>query len=124
MADKLPEKQDMKKSTADPDRGSEVHEVPIEAKEHWRKGNALFEESKFEDAVKEYNEAMRIDSKYADAYFNRALTERLMQDYTAAKKDLEYVMELQPKSPDAPLLIGDIAESNNDYIGARYWYER
>jgi tetratricopeptide (TPR) repeat protein len=123
MADKLPEQQEMKKPGADPGKG-EVHVVPVEAKEHWRKGNALFEESKFNDAIKEYNEAMRIDVKYADAYFNRALTERLMQDFTAAKKDLETVIELQPKSADAPLLIGDISESNNDFLGARYWYER
>jgi SpoVK/Ycf46/Vps4 family AAA+-type ATPase len=67
---------------------------------------------------------MKVDSKYADAYFNRALTERLMQDFASAKKDLEVVMELQPKSADAPLLIGDISESNNDFINARYWYER
>ncbi|MDE1810654.1 MAG: AAA family ATPase, partial [Candidatus Micrarchaeota archaeon] len=33
-------------------------------------------------------------------------------------------MELQPKSADAPLLIGDMAESENDYIEARRWYER
>ncbi len=124
MADKLPEKQEQKPPAAEPGKVSEAHEVPIEAKEHWRKGNALFEESKFEDAIKEYNEAMKIDSKYADAYFNRALTERLTQDYSGAKRDLEVVMELQPKSADAPLLIGDIAESVNDFTGAKYWYER
>ena len=33
-------------------------------------------------------------------------------------------MELQPKSYDAPLLIGDMAENKNDMLGARYWYER
>ena len=61
MADKLPEKQEMKDPAAGPGKGGEVHEVPIKAKEHWRKGNALFEESKFEDAIKEYTEAMKID---------------------------------------------------------------
>ncbi|MDE1857328.1 MAG: AAA family ATPase [Candidatus Micrarchaeota archaeon] len=94
------------------------------AKEHWKKGNSLFEESKFEDAVNEYNEAIRIDNKYADAYFNRALTQRILHNYDAARKDLEAVMELQPKSADAPLLIGDMAESQNDLLGARFWYEK
>ncbi len=123
MAERLPEKQEPKKAAAEA-KGSGMREVPVDAKEHWRKGNLLFEESKFDDAVKEYNDALQIDSEYADAYFNRALTERLTQNYSAAKKDLETVMELQPKSADAPLLIGDIAEGNNDFIGARYWYER
>ena len=94
------------------------------AKEHWKKGNSLFEASKFQEAISEYNEAVRMDAGYADAYFNRALTERILHDYDAAKKDLETVMKLQPKSADAPLLIGDIAETRNDLLGARYWYER
>lgn len=100
------------------------HVVDIGAKEHWKSGNALFEESKFDEAIKEYNEALKIDDKYADAYFNRALTERVTNDFEGAKKDLEMVLTLQPKSADAPLLIGDIAENANDLLGARYWYEK
>ena len=98
--------------------------VNPEAKEHWKKGNSLFEESKFEEAVKEYTEAVRVDKSYADAYFNRALTERVINDFQSARADLEKVLELQPKSYDAPLLIGDMAENKNDMLGARYWYER
>ncbi len=98
--------------------------VNPEAKEHWKKGNSFFEESKFEEAIKEYTEAIRVDKSYADAHFNRALTERVINDFTSARADLEKVLELQPKSYDAPLLIGDMAESKNDMLGARYWYER
>ncbi len=100
------------------------HVVDLAAKEHWKKGNAYFEESKFDDAINEYNEALKIDEKYADAYFNRALTERVINKLDEAKRDLETVISLQPKSADAPLLIGDIAENSNDLLSARYWYER
>jgi len=100
------------------------HEVNPDAKDHWRKGNSLFEESKFEEALKEFTAAIEIDNKYSDAYFNRALTNRMLKNYDGAKRDLDFVMELQPDSADAPLLIGDIAEANDDYIGARYWYEK
>jgi transitional endoplasmic reticulum ATPase len=102
----------------------EEHVVDLAAKEHWKKGNALFEESKFDEAIKEYNEAISVDSKYADAYFNRALTERVTNDFEGAKRDLEIVLSLQPKSADAPLLIGDISETANDLVGAKYWYEK
>jgi SpoVK/Ycf46/Vps4 family AAA+-type ATPase len=112
------------KEMQEPGKASGSAAVDPAAKEHWKKGNALFEESKFSEAVEEYNAAIGIDGKYADAYFNRALTERVMNNYSAAKKDLEVVMELQPKSADAPLLIGDISESNNDLLGARFWYEK
>ena len=98
--------------------------VNPEAKDHWKKGNGFFEESKFEEAIKEFTEAIRIDKDYADAYFNRALTERVINDFMSARADLEKVIELQPKSADAPLLIGDMAETNKDMLGARYWYEK
>ena len=94
------------------------------AKDHWKRGNALFEEGKFNDALMEFTESMKVDPKYADAYFNRALTYRILNNFSAAKKDLDTVMELQPKSADAPLLVGDMAEANNDLLGARFWYEK
>ncbi len=99
-------------------------EVDPVAKDHWKKGNALFEEGKFNDALLEFTESMKVDPKYADAYFNRALTYRILNNFSAAKKDLDSVMELQPKSADAPLLVGDMAEANNDLLGARFWYEK
>ncbi len=94
------------------------------AKDHWKKGNSLFEEGNYNDALAEFTEAIKVDQKYADAYFNRALTYRIMNNFSSAKKDLDKVMELQPKSGDAPLLIGDMAETNNDLLGARFWYEK
>ena len=115
-------------ATKDPGAAPEIkpeeHVVDVAAKEHWKKGNSLFEESKFTEAIAEYNEALKVDEKYADAYFNRALTERVTNDFEGAKRDLEVVLKLQPKSADAPLLIGDIAETANDLLGARFWYEK
>ncbi|MEM3827058.1 MAG: AAA family ATPase [Candidatus Micrarchaeaceae archaeon] len=94
------------------------------AKEHWRSGNAFFQEGKFQEAKEEYTSAIKIKEDYADAYFNRALTERVLNEFMEAMRDLEKVMELQPNSHDAPFIMGDIAESRNDIIGARYWYEK
>jgi SpoVK/Ycf46/Vps4 family AAA+-type ATPase len=103
---------------------TEVKQVDPLAKEQWRKGNSLFEEGNYNEALNAFNEAVKIDAKYADGYFNRALTYRILNNFSAAKKDLEVVMELQPKSADAPLLVGDMAESMNDLLGARFWYEK
>ncbi|MCL4389359.1 AAA family ATPase [Candidatus Marsarchaeota archaeon] len=99
-------------------------QVNEKAKAHWKAGNSFFETSKMQEAIAEYNEAVNIDPKYADAYFNRALTYRILQEYDLAQRDLEKVMELQPKSWDAPLLIGDMSESKNDLLGAKFWYEK
>ena len=112
------------KETPEPGKSSVGAVVNPEAKEHWKAGNAFFEESKFADAIKEYDAAIGIDKKYADAYFNRALTERVMNNFSAARSDLEVVLKLQPSSADAPLLIGDMAEGNKDLIEAKRWYEK
>jgi AAA+ superfamily predicted ATPase len=95
-----------------------------QAKEHWKSGNSLFQEGKYADAIKEYEEAIKIKRDYADAYFNKALAERVMDNIFEAREDLEKVIELQPNSHDAPYIMGDIAEGRGDIIGARYWYER
>jgi SpoVK/Ycf46/Vps4 family AAA+-type ATPase len=107
-----------------PSAGSEQHVVSREVKEFWRHGNSLFEESKFEEAIEQYTRAIELDGEYADAYFNRALNETMLHRYSEAKQDLQKVMELQPSSPDAPLLMGDISETNDDLISARFWYEK
>jgi SpoVK/Ycf46/Vps4 family AAA+-type ATPase len=108
----------------DPKSEAPKHEVNPAAKEHWMRGNSLFDESKFDEAIKEYGEAIAIDKEYASAYFNRALNNVIIKNFDDAKKDLQAVMELEPKSADAPLLIGDIAEQKDDLLGARFWYER
>ncbi len=99
-------------------------EIDPKAKEHWMRGNSLFDESKFDDAIAEYTEAINIDKEYSSAYFNRALNYVIQKDFDSARRDLQVVMELEPKSPDAPLLMGDISEQSNDLLSARFWYER
>jgi SpoVK/Ycf46/Vps4 family AAA+-type ATPase len=95
-----------------------------EAKEHWKNGNARFQEGNYGEAIKEYEEAIKLKKDYADAYFNKALTEYASDNVFDAREDLEKVMEIQPNSHDAPFVMGDIAEKRGDRIGARYWYER
>ncbi len=113
MAAENPNQQESVKKQIDPS-----------AKEHFLNGNNLFDESKFNEAIEEFTKAISIDKEYASAYFNRALNYILIKDYNNAKKDINAVMELEPNSPDAPLLMGDIAENNNDLLGARFWYEK
>ncbi len=106
------------------EEGEEQKTKEEQAKEHWRNGNALFQEGSFEEAKAAYTKAIEVNRDYADAYFNRALTEKVLNEPISAMHDLEKVMELQPDSHDAPFLMGDIAEGRNDLIGARYWYEK
>ncbi len=98
--------------------------VSEEAKQHWRNGNALFEENKYAEAVAEFSLAIKTDPEYSDAYFNRGLSERLLQDFEASKQDFEHVLVLEQNSPDAMVLLGDISEEMGNMLEAKQWYEK
>ncbi len=98
--------------------------VSEEAKQHWRNGNALFEENKYAEAVAEFSLAIKTDPEYSDAYFNRGLSERLLQDFEASKQDFEHVLALEQNSPDAMVLLGDISEEMGNMLEAKQWYEK
>ncbi|MGC8537554.1 MAG: AAA family ATPase [Candidatus Micrarchaeia archaeon] len=100
------------------------HKADPKAEEHWLRGNSLFDEGKFDEAIEEYTQAINIDNEYSSAYFNRALNYAILKKTDYAKKDLQSVLEIEPKSADAPLLLGDIAEQSNDLLSARFWYEK
>ncbi|MEM0149693.1 MAG: RNase H family protein [Candidatus Micrarchaeaceae archaeon] len=103
---------------------TEYSMVDPKAKEHWHEGNRLFEEEKFNEAIEEYTQAIKIYGEYANAYFNRALAYTILKKWYNAERDLRFVLKIEPKSVDAPLLLGEIAEENNDLQSARFWYEK
>lgn len=103
---------------------SEGKTILKDSKLRWIAGNILFEEGKLAEALEEFTAAASIDPKYADAYFNKALTESMMGNLDSAVKDLEKVLKLQPKSHDAPLLMGDIQEKRGKLADAKRWYEK
>ncbi|MDE1860480.1 MAG: AAA family ATPase [Candidatus Micrarchaeota archaeon] len=94
------------------------------AKELYKRAGSLFEENKFEEAITLYSQAIHEDEKYSSAYFNRALAYAIMNKYEEATRDAEMVLNLEPESHDAPYVMGIIAEYQNDYEGAKEWYEK
>ncbi|EQD28210.1 tetratricopeptide TPR_2, partial [mine drainage metagenome] len=63
--------------------------VNPEAEGHWLRGNSLFDEGKFDEAVEEYTQAIDVDKEYSSAYFNRALNYAILKKSDLAKKDLQ-----------------------------------
>ncbi len=94
------------------------------AKEFYTQGGKAFEENKFEEAIMMYSRAINEDPDYASAYFNRALSYAILNNYTDATRDAEHVLDMEPDSYDAPYVMGIIAEYQNDLQGAKEWYEK
>ena len=94
------------------------------AKEIYKKAGSLFEENKFEEAIAAYGQAIAEDPGYASAYFNRSLAYAILNKYEEATRDAEKVLDIEPESHDAPYVMGIIAEYQNDFQGAKEWYEK
>ena len=104
--------------------GKPSHTPDPAAKDVYTKAGAAFEENKFEEAIDFYSKAIEIDPKYSSAYFNRALSYAILNKYGEAERDAETVMDIEPDSYDAPYVMGIVAEYQQDYQGAKEWYEK
>ncbi|MDE1823609.1 MAG: AAA family ATPase, partial [Candidatus Micrarchaeota archaeon] len=94
------------------------------AKELYKKAGTFFEDNKFEEAIDLYSQAIEEDPNYSSAYFNRALSYAILNKYEEATRDAENVLNIEPESYDAPYVMGIIAEYQQDYDGAKEWYQK
>ncbi len=54
---------------------NQENELTAAARELYNAGNALFEQKKYADAIKKYNESIQKDPNFKDSYFNKGITE-------------------------------------------------
>ncbi len=71
------------------------------AQEHLQKGNSYLEQQQWQEAINEYNSAIKIDPNLAEAYCNRASAYGSLGKLTLAKADLDKAIELNPKMAKA-----------------------
>jgi len=73
-------------------------------------------------ALADYGEALRIDKKYADAFYNRCVLYDVKEDYDRALADCSQAVKLGP-SPNATAATGD-GRIANDHRRSDYYSER
>jgi tetratricopeptide (TPR) repeat protein len=67
------------------------------AEEWFTKGNALNSQGKYDIAIKAYDEAIRLDPKYAKAWNNKGIEFSHMGKYEDAIKCYDRALEVNPK---------------------------
>ncbi|KAL0489184.1 Hsp70-Hsp90 organizing protein [Acrasis kona] len=75
----------------------EEYKSPEKAEEARLRGNELFKQQKFPEAMKEYNEAIKRDATKANLYFNRCSCYLKLGEPNYALKDAEKCLEIDPK---------------------------
>ncbi|MFH1226500.1 MAG: tetratricopeptide repeat protein [Planctomycetota bacterium] len=71
------------------------------AYEHFSSGQDYHKKREFDKAITEYSEAIKIDAKFAKAYYYRANAYASNKDYKAAIEDGEMFLKLAPDDPKA-----------------------
>jgi len=90
------------------------------------KGNAHFNKKEFAEAKDCYDNAIILDSKCANFYFNRSAVFYCMNDLTNALKDAQLAVELAPENASALTRLGFtlMKMSPPQYAEAEEIYER
>ena len=90
--------------------------------DHQAAGNQLSNEGRWEEAVTEYDEAIRLNPRDSLAYYNRAGAYRNLGEYQMAIQDYEQVLGLNPRDAlaydsraDAYLELGEYQLAIQDY---------
>jgi tetratricopeptide (TPR) repeat protein len=63
---------------------------------------------RYEEAIEDFSEAMRINPKDPEASFNRGLAHLRIDKYDYAARDFSEVISMQPKNADAHIYRGII----------------
>jgi len=93
-------------------------------KEDFQKGNTLYEEGKYEEAIEVFNailedvpDAYIMNLNIGNCYFQ-------MEDYSQAEEYYIKVLEKEPENTDVILAIGNCYNNRGDSVKALEWYRK
>ena len=82
------------------------------------KGNALFKQNKYNEAIDYYERAIKINSSIEVLYSNKGTCEKCLKNYKQAIKDYKKALEINPKNTknlnrlaSVYLIVGNFGEA-------------
>ena len=78
-----------------------IPQITFSASDYLKQGNALFFESRYDDAIAAYDRAIALNPELYEAWFTKASTLMLMQRYDEASRAYQFATQLKPESYDA-----------------------
>jgi tetratricopeptide (TPR) repeat protein len=92
------------------------------ARQYLNRGAEWESKKDYDHALADYGEAIRIDKKYADAFYDRCIIYNLKEDYDRALVDCSQAIKLGP-SPNAIAVTGG-ERLGNDRTSSDYYSQR
>ena len=98
---------------------TEKTETPKNAAELYNdSGNLKRENKDFKGAIEDFTKAISINPKYANAFYNRALTKSGLENHKEAIEDLNKAILINPEDSDFYVFRGDVKGDLEDHKGA------
>jgi tetratricopeptide (TPR) repeat protein len=98
--------------------GSVQAQVSSAASNHNLRGLELYDKGDFEESIAEYDKAILIDARFAEAYYNRANARRHKGDLDGAIVDHSKALEIDPRYVTAYINRGNILNEKGNHDGA------
>ena len=73
----------------------------------------------FESAIADYDEAIRLDPKFAKSYYNRGVAREKKSNLVEALSDFEAYAQLVPSDPDGPKSVARVKTELSAMSGRR-----
>jgi len=89
---------------------------------HLYKGNTLMNKRNFEEAEKEFREAIKINPNYADAHNNLGILLQNLNRYEEAEKEYRESIRINPNYAEAHNNLGNLLQNLNRYEEAEKEY--
>lgn len=103
---------------------AEAYLDPVKSEEAKTRGNALFQEGKWVDAIGEYTEALKRDPTNYKVYSNRAACYSKLMDWQRGLEDCDACLKVDPKFVKAYIRKGKIQHFLKQYHKALETFEK
>lgn len=99
------------------------HDPNVRKQKYLESGNKYFERGKYREAAIEYQNAIQIDKRYADAHYQLALCYLRQSIWNGAYQELSRTVDLQPENAKAELELGNLLLAGKQFKQAQVWAE-
>lgn len=101
-----------------------VKKAPTKARGHNNLGVALSEDQRFEEAIPNYLQAVKLDRFYSDPWSNLAVAYSIRGDDEKAIQSLKEAIRINPFYPEAYNNLGSLELKRKDYTTAQFYLDK